>query len=129
MKYGPEKTKEICGYIDGGLGRVDACIMADVSYETFTVWMNNSEFSDAIKKAEVGNKKFHIEIIKKAADKTWQAAAWWLERKWKDEFAQRNEWTGKEGKELKLYSDEQKQKIAKRVLRGAVGQPDNSASA
>lgn len=87
MKYGPEKTKEISDHISKGLGRVDACILADISYETFTQWMQRAEFAEAIKKAESGFKGANLQIIQKAANRSWQAAAWLLERKFKDEFA------------------------------------------
>ncbi len=53
MKYGKEITDEICKTLSTGVGRVDSCILADISYETFTVWMrDHAEFSEAIKKAE-----------------------------------------------------------------------------
>ncbi len=87
MKYGPEKTKEMCDLLAGGNNRTDTCLLVDISYETFTVWMQKPEFSEAIKKAEAQCKSFHIGIIKKAAEKTWQASAWWLERKHHTEFA------------------------------------------
>jgi hypothetical protein len=90
MKYGPEKTKEICDLLRAGSNRTDACSCADVSYETFTVWMQKAEFSERIKKAEAECKNRNIKIIQKAAITTWQAGAWWLERKHSDEFALKN---------------------------------------
>jgi len=102
MKYSKEKTKEICKYLEQGLNRTDVVILADICYDTFLEWMKKPEFSEAIKKAEVKCKKFHIDIIKKAAEKTWTAAAWWLERKYKDEFALRHEIGGVENKPLEI---------------------------
>jgi hypothetical protein len=87
MKYGPEKTAEISEHLRTGSNRTDACILCDISYETFTVWMQKTEFSEAIKKAEAECKNRNIKIIQKAAITTWQAAAWWLERKFQDDFA------------------------------------------
>lgn len=89
MKYSPEKTQEICKRLEVGLGRTDACILSDISYETFTQWMKKPEFSENIKKSEIKCKERNISIIQKAAITTWTAAAWWLERKHADEFAQR----------------------------------------
>ena len=65
-----------------------------------------SEFSEAIKKAEAESrdtgKEFAIKAIFKAMqDGKWQAAAWWLERKFKDEFAARTE-LGIDGDEIKI---------------------------
>lgn len=87
MKYSPEKTQEICKRLEIGLMRTDSCTLSDISYETFTQWMKKSEFSEAIKKAELRCKERNVSIIQKAAITTWQAAAWWLERKMPEEFA------------------------------------------
>src|SRR6267142_3687554 len=87
MKYGAEKTGEISDLLRNGSNRTDACLLADISYETFTVWMLKPEFSEAIKKSEAEFKNKNITIIQKADAKTWQAAAWLLERKHQDEFA------------------------------------------
>ena len=58
--------------------------------------MQKPEFSEAIKTAEAKCKKFHIGIIKRAAEKTWQAAAWWLERKHSEEFGLKSkDWENK----------------------------------
>ena len=91
MKYGPDMTKEIAEKLRLGSSRTDACILAGISYETFTVWMEKPEFSEAIKRAEAECKNRNIGIIQKAAITTWQAAAWWLERKHHTEFAQKNQ--------------------------------------
>ena len=87
MKYGKEKTDEICTLLRGGSNRTDACLLSDISYQTFSRWMVESEFSEAIKRAEAEFKNKNITIIQKAAVTSWQAAAWLLERKHQDEFA------------------------------------------
>jgi len=100
MKYGKDITKEIAAYLENGVNRTDAVVLSGISYETFTVWMKtHPEFSEAIKKAETKCKHRNISIIQKAARKTWQAAAWYLERKYHEEFAlkQRHELTGRDG--------------------------------
>jgi hypothetical protein len=99
MKYSKEKIQEICGYIEGGLGYVDACHCADISYETFTVWREkHPELPEALKKAEAKFKRVNLNIIRKAALRQWQPAAWLLERKFQDEFAQKYR-LGHEGKD------------------------------
>lgn len=87
MKYGPEMTHEIVTYLQNGNGRVDTCHLVGISYETFTQWMKLPEFSESIKKAESTCKARNIAIVQKAAITSWQAAAWWLERKYPQEFA------------------------------------------
>jgi hypothetical protein len=87
MKYGDDMTKEIAALLEGGSNRTDACLIAGISYETFTVWMQKPEFAECIKKAEAQFKNRNITIIQKAAATTWQAAAWLLERKFWQEFA------------------------------------------
>jgi hypothetical protein len=53
----------------------------------------------AIEKAEDSAEGTYTGIIAQAADKNWQAAAWWLERRRPAEFARRErlEMTGKDG--------------------------------
>ncbi len=99
MKYSSEKTEEICKHLETGLRREDAWAFAGISEATFYEWLKKPEFSESIKKAELKNKQRNIVIIQNAAKKTWQASAWWLERKYPEEFAlkQRLEHTGKNG--------------------------------
>lgn len=87
MKYGKAITEEIAKLLSEGSNRTDACVLAGISYETFTQWIKKPEFSEAIKKAEAICKQRNIKIIQRAAITTWQAAAWWLERRHFGEFA------------------------------------------
>jgi transposase len=99
VKYSNDKTDEICKLLETGLRREDAIILADVSETQFYVWLKKAEFAESIKKAELKNKQRSIVIIQNASKQTWQASAWWLERKYPEEFAarQRHELTGKNG--------------------------------
>jgi len=90
MKYGPEKTEEICDLLRVGSNRTDACLCADIHYDTFCEWMTKTDFSERIKKAEAECKNRNIKLIQKAAITTWQAGAWLLERRYPDEYALRN---------------------------------------
>lgn len=90
MKYSQEKTQEICKRLSVGLNREDAATLSDISKETFYQWLKKPDFSDAIKKAELKCKERNVTIIQKAGITTWQAAAWWLERKHHNEFALKN---------------------------------------
>ncbi len=99
MKYSSEKVEEISKHLETGLRREDAWEMAGISEATFYEWLKKSEFSESIKKAELKNKQRNIVIIQNAAKQTWQASAWWLERRFPEEFAlkHRLEHTGKNG--------------------------------
>ena len=98
-KYNSEITDEICRYLRAGNSQKDSATLADISEETFYQWMKKPEFAEPIKKAEQECKARNIAIIQRAAEKTWQAAAWYLERRYNSEFAlkQLNEITGKDG--------------------------------
>ncbi len=90
MKYGKEITAQLAELLAGGMGRVDSCQMAGISFETFSVWMEDKrkpEFSESIKKAEMVCKQRNIARVQNASKLHWQAAAWFLERKYPDEFA------------------------------------------
>ena len=93
-KYSPEIMEKICEAIRKGYRPVDAAKIYGVGKSTYYDWINDErkpEFSDAIKKADIDWKFRLIEIIDKAANKTWTAAAWLLERIYKEEFSLRQE--------------------------------------
>lgn len=100
MKLTDELSKEICKYIAQGLTKktaIDACGIAESSFYT---WLQKgekdlangkktvySEFLKSIKNAEAKDKLKRLAIIRQAAESgTWQAAAWELERRYRDEY-------------------------------------------
>lgn len=84
----PDTKEEILGYLRVGHTDKDACMLAGISHETFYSWIREfPEFSDTVKKARLASKDVHVKLIQKAAKKSWMAAAWFLERKFKDEFS------------------------------------------
>lgn len=78
-----------------GLNDKDIASYIGVSAKTFSLWRNHPttenqrKLSKALKSAEADAKAAMLTAIQKAAmePKTWQAAAWWLERKYSEEFA------------------------------------------
>lgn len=78
-----------------GLNDKDIAAYLGVRRETFSQWVNHprtenqTNLSNALKKAEADAKAAMLTAIQKASmePKTWQAAAWWLERKYPEEFA------------------------------------------
>lgn len=104
MKYSTEKIDEICNFIRAGNTHRDAALLSDITESTFYEWAKDSEFSERLKKAEQECKARNIAFIQKAAEKSWQAAAWFLERRYHDEYAvkQVNEVTGAGGEPVRL---------------------------
>jgi len=74
----------------------DAYALAGIPESTFYEWKkNHPEFLEAIKKADIICKSLHIKNIKKHSDKQWQASAWYLERRYPNEFRERKEFEHK----------------------------------
>lgn len=91
-KATPNTIKIILDAIADGLTQRDASILAGISEDTLSLWKReNSDFSEQIRQKEIECKRKHIKNIERASEKSWQASAWWLERKYKTEFSQRIE--------------------------------------
>lgn len=89
-KYNDQITEEICKNIVLGLTVRDACLLANICEDTHYRWLKeHKEYSEAIEKARAAFKQRNITVIATASIKSWQAAAWLLERKMPDEFGLR----------------------------------------
>ncbi len=90
-KYTPETIKAVTDAIGAGMSIEDSCIYADIGKETFYGWkVEFPEFADAVKKAEINGKLRRILRIDKAGKEGhWQADAWYLERKFPDEYGRK----------------------------------------
>lgn len=86
-KYTPECVQKICEGIQLGMPYYQAAMYGGVSYETFRVW-NESDpaFSAAVKEAESKAIAGRLARIRQAEGDHWQAAAWWLERRYPHDF-------------------------------------------
>ncbi len=90
-KYTPEVVSRVCELLAEGNTRKTASLLAGISYETFRQWLQTKPaFSAAVQKAEAEAEARHVAIIRQAAAKTWQAAAWWLERRRPEEWGDRS---------------------------------------
>jgi len=88
MKYSKETTDDIVKWLKAGNNQKDSAALAGVSETQFYAWIQKyTEFAEAIKKAEKHCKARNIAIILKAAERNWQASAWYLERKFHNEYA------------------------------------------
>lgn len=99
-KLTPQMQAKIVQALTAGNTRTAAVAYANVDYQTFLNWMergNNArsglffDFFEAVKKAEADAEVRNVAIIQKAAEKNWQAAAWWLERRKPDDWKNREE--------------------------------------
>ncbi len=107
-KLTPERQQKICELLKAGNTARTAALANGICEATLINWMNKGrkqksgkyfEFFEAIKKAKAEAEARNVLIIQKAAEKNWQAAAWWLERtnpdKWGRRLEQKIEHSGK----------------------------------
>jgi len=96
-KLTPVTKEDIIKALRAGNSRRDSALYAGISETTFYSWMARgregeplySEFLEAVEKAEAQSVVRNVAIIQRAAEETWQAAAWWLERKRPDDWGRR----------------------------------------
>jgi hypothetical protein len=93
----PEVQRRLCDAIAAGNTRNDAAEYAGVGESTLRRWLaqgrrrRSGKFRAllaAVKKAEADAVVRNVAIIQKAAATSWQAAAWWLERKRDGDWSQ-----------------------------------------
>lgn len=87
-KLTPELLKQILDVIAVGGTDKDAYTVAGISHETFYDWMKQAEFSAKVTGARAKGKVLRIGRIKKHGETDWRADAWYLERRWPEEYAQ-----------------------------------------
>jgi hypothetical protein len=77
--------------LEGGMTRRAACAWAGFHHAQLYRWMRASDaVRVAVETAEgKAEARFGLQVLKAATDGTWQAAAWWLERRRPDDYAQR----------------------------------------
>jgi hypothetical protein len=88
-KATPKTIKIILDAIRSGTSQRDASALAGISEDTLSLWKRDSDFSEQMRQKEVQFKMDQVKVIEKAAQKSWQAAAWLLERKYPNEYTNR----------------------------------------
>jgi hypothetical protein len=89
-KATPKTIKIILDAIRSGASQRDASALAGISEDTLSLWKRqDSDFSEQMRQKEIGFKTDQVKIIQKAAQRSWQAAAWLLERKYPNEYTNR----------------------------------------
>ena len=97
----PERERVILQALSLGLTRKAAAESSGIAYNTFARWVQTfGDFREEVAKAESrAEARFSARILEAAEGGTWQAAAWWLERRRPDDYRRRDgvELTGKDG--------------------------------
>lgn len=94
-KLTPERAEALIELLRDGVYVETACAACGVGTSTFYRWMTIDrepyvEFRDAVKKAEAEAETRAVEVVRNAATTSWQAAAWWLERKFPERWGRRD---------------------------------------
>lgn len=90
LKLTPELMEKIVQLVRVGTPQKYAAGACGVGEATFYDWCRRFQaFQAAIKKAESEAISRNVGIINIAAKSTWQAAAWWLERRFPDQFGRK----------------------------------------
>lgn len=86
--YTPKMVNAICSHLAAGLTVKDTLNSIGLNHDSYYQWLKKyPEFAEKVEKASLSLKKYHIENITRASTKSWQASAWWLERKHPEEFS------------------------------------------
>ena len=90
-QYGPcnryeDVIDDLCQHIEAGLIYEDACKLAGIHRDQFQTWMRDPKKSQRLEKAKLEGKLRHLRRINEG-EKTWQSSAWFLERRYREEFA------------------------------------------
>ena len=103
-KYSPERLSRLTTALSAGNTRKDSCAYAGISEDTLQYWMKTRPgFAEEVTEAEAGAAVRNVAIVSWAANNgVWQAAAWWLERRRKADWAQRTEHTGADAGPVKV---------------------------
>ncbi len=90
-KMTPEKVEAICTYLKQGNTRKTSAILAGIGHSTLYEWMEEfPEFADTIKRAEEEAIAHHVQTIHAFSQSNWQASAWYLERRRKEDFGKQD---------------------------------------
>ncbi len=94
-KLTPEVQAKIIQAISSGNTRKTSAAYAGIGERTLMTWLAHKgpqyvQFQQAIEKAEAEAVVVSVLTIRSAARDSWQAAAWWLERRYPDEWGRKD---------------------------------------
>jgi len=122
-KLNPELQERIVQAITAGNDNVVSAAYAGIGERTFYRWMEDGDqaasgamwqFRQAVLKAQADAEVRNVAIVEQAATRSWQAAAWWLERKHNARWGrkERQEISGPDGSPLQVSLMELAKEIA-----------------
>jgi hypothetical protein len=94
----PDVCEQLIQLLKDGNTAKTACGLAGIDEATFYRWMERGqkeqsgqfcEFCKSVKKAKAEAQAYHVSVIKKASQESWQASAWYLERTDPDNWGHR----------------------------------------
>ncbi len=97
LKLNDEMIDKIAGIIASGNYVKTACDIVGIAETTYYDWMQKGKagkkpyvkLSEAIKKAEAVAEAKRVQTILEASEEQWQAAAWYLERRYPDRWGKK----------------------------------------
>lgn len=90
-KRTPETEAVLVAALRAGNTRTDAVAVAGLSLDTLSVWgKDDPEFRGRIEKAEAEHRLSMLARVVSAASESWQAAAWFLERRDSEHYGRRD---------------------------------------
>ncbi|SFM94036.1 hypothetical protein [Methanolobus profundi] len=110
--------------LKSGVPVIHACDAVGIASVTYYDWMKRGELATTgqyrdfylrVKQARAEAVARNVAIIQKAASKSWQAAAWWLERSCPTEFAKRDVEINMTQNNVEINIDETREKITGRI--------------
>jgi hypothetical protein len=107
--YSLEKADLIIKYLEAGNTRKASYEALGIDDRTFYRWIEKYDnFAYRIKEAEARAEIRNVAISNKAAQTSWQASAWWLERRRKEDYGKKEQLDlTTNGKDLHSLSDEE----------------------
>lgn len=99
-KLTPELAVEALGLVENGATNADVCSYLGVAETTFYRWLKipktdaERQLCEGLKRAETKRKLWHLQRINRAAENDWKASAWYLERRYPNEYARTQRITG-----------------------------------
>ena len=125
-KLTPELQADLVRFLRGGVYVTDACALVGIDQGTYHRWVAKAaeddapeefrEFREAVEKARAEAVARNVALVQKAADHSWQAAAWWLERSRPDQYGRRTNLAGASGGAIEVKSDDEERQDRLRAL-------------
>lgn len=113
-KLTPALQEQLVNVLRTGVFIDAACHYVGIAPSTYYGWMDRGrkgdepyvEFLEAVEKARASATVRAITLVQKAAEDSWQAAAWYLERSHPDQYGRRTNIAGPNGGPVQVETDE-----------------------